>query len=311
MKNEIAAFIKEQMHIYRQTCAGSKGHLRFQLYHIGMFKGQGKLETVSSFDLDPAANLSDLSTRIFKMSEADAEDYAGGPQKYQLNAEAHLQSKSDDDEDVEEPDEDEEVVDVKIKVLGRFKWRVSASESETDMAGPSEPATDDGQIAQQMRHVEYMVKRVAKSADALEPVIRAYQKELERKDAQADKYIARIEFLEAKQHASIELREQLATREHERAIELEEFRGSQEFRARGMQMLAPLVPMLLAKFTGQSGSGPMMGALNGFLDTIDEPQFMELQKVFRPEQLATLMMIWEETKKTAKKEAADQQQQPH
>lgn len=302
MKNDIASFIKTHMQIYRQSFGG-KGQLRFQLFHVGLLKGKETLETVSSWNLDPAANLQELSTEIYRLSEADAEDY-GGPQKYLLKAEAHVQSKEDESE--EEDENDDEEVDVQVKVLGRMKWRVSASENELlDFAGPSEPATEDGQIAQQMRHAEYMVKRVAKSADLMDPVIRSYQKELERKDLREDKLQQRIELLEAKLSGSIELREQLATKEHERALELAEFQGGQEFRARGMQMIAPLIPILLAKFTGQKSVGGQMSlALNGLLDTIDEKQFTELTKVFRPEQLSALMMIWEETKKTANEASA-------
>lgn len=251
--------------------------VRFSLRHLSAMKqGLGDVdavdvpedrETLPSFVDDCAAQLETSATQ-------DAEGLAGGVQSYAVVA--HYS---------EAPDAPGR----------RFTMRVASSPDADDGSeDPSRTETPDksGIVAQSMRHSEALMKMATAGA---QQTIQALTRQLAIKDETIAK-------LSEKHLESIELIEDLSSSKHERDLRLLRETNTQKRQDDLVNMVTPLVPVMLAKLTGQKvlpgGAGDGVRAL---LTSITEDQFGSLMQVLRPEQQALVANMMREMQEADEK----------
>lgn len=202
---------------------------RFELYHA--VEGEGA-ERCQIFPVEEGMNLGELAQQIWDVAEHDAETRtAGMPQRYVVWS-YHGEAM--------EPQSQHP-----FSIRGRASGPLMMSSQD------SEPATDRGERAQQMRQLENQHRMIMLMADSTAGRLVT---ELQREQARREK-------AEDRMMETIRREQDLLDRKAEREIEL----AKQESRAKLLhdfgQTIMSLVPLLGAKFL--SGMNPIGGTSDG------------------------------------------------
>lgn len=219
--------------------------------------------SVHSKDVDQLADL------IIEKAEEDAESL-GGMQQYVVRA---------------------YYGDNKKPSPGRFVARVFTQTDSDEDQSSSEPANAKGQLAQQMRHNEAMMRM---TVGATNEMLRAQGRMLEM-------VTARLEVVERGRTELLTLTEELLSHRHERDLDLAA-RAAKEKRtdeALGKVML--LAPAIVNKMAGAKllpeAISPEMDQIKTLLASLSMEQIQQLGTVLNPAQLTSVLSLYETMQK--------------
>lgn len=229
--------------------------LIFLLCHLGV-STRSEL-----FEMEYAGEAASVIAELMYRNADDDAESMGGLQKYRLEGHFGRKKKSS-------------------QFARRFRIKADENWEEEEF---SEPATQKGLLSQLMKHNE---KNNIASLGSMNSMIKSLQSELARKDR-------RIDQLEEKVMAQVEIREQLVSRDHERKLVEIQLIKSEDRKDEIFETVKMLAPIAINRLTGKDlfkdADDPLSMQLKSLIDSMDVDQMQGLMGVLKPAQSAVLL----------------------
>lgn len=247
---------------------------KFTLKHVIGVAGSAKQSEVDGWEVPerPGDDVVDDLLSCIETAATDATEGYGGRQRFVLYAFTKKQTEA---------------------VASLPFYSIADKEvGEGDAPYEAEPATEKGQLSQQMRHNEALARVNVLGA---EKSFKFMERMLERAHQ-------RIEFLEDRDAKNMEIMDALQQKEQERKLSLEEAKAKIETRNKITERLLPLITVVAnrvagAKLLGNGEKHPMEQMLKDLAESITPEQFETVQKAFTPDQLILLVELMKASQK--------------
>lgn len=244
----------------------SKGQGGEKLHHFrAMYGLKNHSRTVDEWEIPEGTKISDVTSTISNVLQADANSQ-GGRHHYTMYAwfgDGMNPTKS-----------------LVVQFIG-----IAADDGHNVRMGGLEDTSLEGQVGQQMRHVEAMAALYFPEVKLL----------LENKDEYIASLKARVAELEDKVDGFNDLRERLANEDHKRMLELRKTIFNEHLKEQAIEFVAPMVPMLINHMTGQKllpdTTSSIEQMIRAFMITLKPEQLQGLMGVLNPQQQAIMMRI--------------------
>lgn len=173
----------------------------------------------------------------------------------------------------------------------RLAARVLTQKDDDDDEGSSEPANAKGQLAQQMRHNEAMMRMTVGTTNEM---LRAQGRLLEM-------VMARLEVVEKGRTELLTLSEDLLSHRHERELDLAARAAKEKRTDDALGKVMMLAPAIVNKMAGQrllpETISPEMDQIKTLLASLSMEQIQQLGTVLNPAQLTSVLTLYETMQK--------------
>jgi hypothetical protein len=169
------------------------------------------------------------------------------------------------------------------RIVGRLPLRSSATGGIDGDGSPieSEPPTSRGQVAQQMRHNEALMRMFVVG---MGQVVSTMQRTIVRLQQSAD--LADERRLEA-----VEIAERLLSEENDRTLATDKARHDKEIQSKGLSTFLTFASLAAGALFNRSG-GQFIKQLKDLVESFDPKQIDRLIELLRPEQVARLQELF-------------------